>query len=62
MRIRAELEFYHDKSHQMRNAKCEMRNAPSFERPYFYRLLDGRWVKVQLPSGFTILALINTQS
>ena len=33
MRIRAELEFYHDKSHQMRNARCEMRNAPSFERP-----------------------------
>ena len=29
----AGLEFDHDKSHQMRNARCEMRDAPSFERP-----------------------------
>jgi len=34
MRTRAEPEFEHDKSHQMRNARCEMRNAPSFERSY----------------------------
>ena len=34
MRTRAELEFHHDKSHQMRNASCELRDAPSFEHPY----------------------------
>jgi len=50
MRTRAELEFDHDKSHQMRNARCEMR--PALNVP-ISSLLDLQAQPAGAPEGFS---------